>query len=210
MWDSGKQIRLGHSEVFVNKECSSQNKDNDKETLYELGTITYKNEDDFESPIDFLMENDEILVNENIETDKVPKCPYLNLKTGNVTISALIDTGSPCTCISNEWYIKNKNNIKVLSEIPVQAVSVMGAFGGKAQRIRKQIFLEIWLNNIILKINCLVIPKLINDLIIGVDTLMRIKGKLNFENCTLEILHNNVPSILTLSDHCKLTNNFES
>lgn len=101
-------------------------------------------------------------------------------------VSALLDTGSQVTCISEEFF-KQLNMKTNLETLPVSKVMVIPAIGKKSVTVRQQVFLELNLGNQKILYSCLVIPHLCNQLILGNDWLLKNHVIVDYKNRTLEV-----------------------
>lgn len=125
------------------------------------------NLESFEDPKEYLNPRDEKTVQEGAE------CPILSITIENQTVMALIDTGSPYTCIADAWQEENNARLKSCEKLPVVNFQVVGATGGKPTKIKLQLFLKVQIGNLKDQVTFLVIPKLHHQAIIGMDTLTR-------------------------------------
>lgn len=110
-------------------------------------------------------------VNDNKEVSKFPPCPRITACIIAVPISALIDTGSQITAVSETFYQYLKTYHKVV-ELPVSNVTILTAIGKKLTHIKKQILCEIQIGSFKSQASFLVIPHLSNQVILGNDWLL--------------------------------------
>lgn len=127
--------------------------------------------------------------NANITSTTCSKpLPEIVLYYANQRITALVDSGSEITCISEEIYeafIKpNKPPM-----LPVKARVIKGAFGTKSKRITKQILLKVAIGNEEFDICFLIVQGLIRSCILGVDWLGKYQGTIDLQNNKLLIVN---------------------
>jgi predicted aspartyl protease len=72
-----------------------------------------------------------------------------------------------------------------LSQTTRKNCNVQGATGAKMQKITEHIYLPININGTQTQIEALIVPKLVHDCIIGVDTLLDWKTEINFKRNTI-------------------------
>lgn len=108
------------------------------------------------------------------------KCPEIKIKVQGVEINTLIDSGSEITCISQTTYDTHIQQWQAVPLLPVKNTYVRVATERKQIRIEKQLYMEITINEITTRIIILVVPKLTREMIIGVDTLIKL-------NCILDL-----------------------
>lgn len=114
------------------------------------------------------------LLDDSDETDiknHVIECPEIEILLNGVKITALVDTGSPVTCISEEVYKSHVDIFKKSPTLPVVGQIIKGAIGARSIRLKIQFFAEVQMGKTLKNINILVIPKLARDCIIGMDAL---------------------------------------
>ena len=116
----------------------------------------------------------------------IPHCPRLIISIFNVPTSALVDTGSQVTCISEQYYKYISLHGK-FTELPVSGVSLFTAVGRRPTTIKKQISLEVEIGNIRLPTNFLVVPGLSNQIILGNDWLLRNGVRVDYKEFSVYI-----------------------
>lgn len=101
-------------------------------------------------------------------------------------MTALLDTGSQVSAVSESFYrqLIRQNQVK---ELPVANLVVSTAIGKKATSIKRQIFIQIIIEDIILEDPFLVIPYLTSEIIFGNDWLLRNNGIINYKQNYIEI-----------------------
>ena len=134
---------------------------------------------------------------------RVLKCAEIIIKFNkNVTVSALIDTGSAVNGLSEAWFHQNQKDLIPYEELPMTNTLILSAVGNKSRLIRKQIMCEIYINDV--KMDCvfLIIPNLIRPCILGISFLKEegcfidvakgvvgFKGRAEETEFTLPIMH---------------------
>ena len=83
-----------------------------------------------------------------------------NILIGGILTSALVDTGTEVTCISEEFVNKNKERLQKCPILPINGVTLVGSMGGKAIRLNKQIYVDLQLPNHIIQVVFLIVQKL--------------------------------------------------
>lgn len=113
--------------------------------------------------------------------------PEINLVIGNMSLSALVDTGSEVTCISENLCFQLQRDLVQLPVLPLKAIQIQGAFSKKSRRITKQVLLTTMLGGVAFDFCCLVIPDLLKPFIIGIDWLTEHKCIMSLEEQTLQV-----------------------
>ena len=86
--------------------------------------------------------------------DKCQRCKavsytHLEIKfNGDVTVHALVDTGSAINGLAEEWFNRNKQRLRPYEELCMNNTLIVSAVGGKTKLIRKQIMCEIFIDNV--------------------------------------------------------------
>lgn len=106
--------------------------------------------------------------------------PEIEIQIDNLIISALIDTGSEITCISESLFLQLQRNSRQLLTLPVRTIQIQGAFNRRSQKINKQVLVTAKIQSTAFDFCCLVVPALIKPFIIGIDWL-------NEHQCTLTL-----------------------
>ena len=121
----------------------------------------------------------------DMKTSKRSKCYVANVIIGGIVTTALIDTGAEVTCLSEDFVNNNKERLRDYPTLPINGVTITGPMGGKAIRLKKQIYTDIQLPDTILQVVFLVVPKLSRPCIIGIDLLDELKSKIDLESKTI-------------------------
>ena len=126
----------------------------------------------------------ELILDEQTQLERrISKCPEIEVKcNGDVTVLALLDTGSAINGISEEWFNRNKQRLRPYEELRMNNTLIVSAVGGKSKLIRKQIMCEIFIDDVRLDCVFLVIPNLIRDCILGISFLKE-------EGCAVSYTH---------------------
>lgn len=127
---------------------------------------------------EFLLEEGTPLLNK--PERKLIKCPEIELEINNMKILALLDIGSNVTCVQSEWLENNKDNIEILGQLPLTSVYITTATGQKSKRISKIIMIKSKIQKQIVTLQCLVIPKLMREIILGLDTIKELNMTIDF------------------------------
>ena len=94
------------------------------------------------------------------EMRKRTKCYLANIVIGGILTTVLIDTGAEATCLSEGFVNKNKERLQVYPKLTINGVSLVGPMGGKAIRLRRQIYADVQLPNYLIQVILLVVSKL--------------------------------------------------
>ena len=105
------------------------------------------------------------------KAEEVIQCPEIELKIENIQVRGLVDTGSPITCISEEFYLENVKKLNTCPRLPIIGQIIKGALGTKSARLKIQIMTETLVGHERRSIVYLVIPKLVRDCILGIYAL---------------------------------------
>ena len=80
---------------------------------------------------------------------RIIKCPDITIKFNNdITVQALLDTGSIIAGLSESWFNQNKQNIAPYEILPMTNTLIVSAVGNKSKLIRKQILCDIYIEGI--------------------------------------------------------------
>jgi predicted aspartyl protease len=155
------------------------------------------------------MNDREFLLTEEQEEGRsqYDECPEIICNICDLPVRALIDTGSEVTCVSSK-FIENNKQLHNCPRLPVKNCNVQGATGAKMQKITEQIYLPININGTQTQIVALIVPKLIHECIIGVDTLMDCKTEINFKENIIKMEINTTKIIVYIKEfkHWKSVN----
>lgn len=110
-------------------------------------------------------------------------CPEVEVQLFDLKSSALLDSGSEISCISEELYVnicsQYSNKIPC---IPVPSAQIITATGNKSCKINKQILVPITIDNVVYDTILLVVKKLIRPVILGADWLIYNGAVVDFYN----------------------------
>lgn len=122
----------------------------------------------------------------------------------------IIDTGSQITLMSEEVY----NNIakqagNTFHTLTLRDITIVGIAGKKDKTIKKQVLIEITVNDKQIPIIFLIAQKITANILIGCETLRYLKAKINLDQDVLTINYNNdlhrIPVIKEKSNDTKVT-----
>ena len=133
--------------------------------------------------------------------------PRMRVSVQSREISALIDSGSDITCVSEQFYESMKSCVD-MPVLPVSNLVIFVAAGRKTITIRKMVQITIKFWKFEITHAYLVVPGLTTDVIIGVDFLKKYGGVINFKNETFKLWGEKIPSDLIcykLSDSSQIT-----
>lgn len=98
-------------------------------------------------------------------------CSEIVIKWVCLATTCLIDRGSMLTAVSLEFY---KNNIKTFSKcptLPLANVEAISFSGEKSRKIKKKLKLDLSIGNVFIQAILFVIPNLIKECILGIDSI---------------------------------------
>lgn len=130
----------------------------------------------------------EFLCEEDVQVGGVEKIPEVMMGIGDQQVSALIDSGSEISGISEQFFNSlNRQGLKPLPSLPVPQLTIIGATKGKSKRVNRQVYLTLKLQGQDFHAACLVIPQLTRDIILGVDFMQNHNVVVNFATGSLQI-----------------------
>ena len=77
------------------------------------------------------------------KAEEVIQCPDIDVIIENIGIRRLVDTGSPITCISEEFHMENIKILGSCPRLPIIGQIIKGAIGTKSARLKVQLMAEI-------------------------------------------------------------------
>nr|CAH7758418.1 unnamed protein product [Callosobruchus chinensis] len=136
----------------------------------------------FNEDVDALVSSDSDTENEDTEVFS----PLIQINVLNHQVIALVDSGSEISAISEVFYNRISCD-KQIPTIPTTNVSIGGAVGGKRQRVKVQVLLPIVVEKVKFPcdVQCLVIPNLNCDFLLGCDWLHGVQGEIHFGNSVI-------------------------
>jgi predicted aspartyl protease len=112
---------------------------------------------------------------------EVSQCPQIEVNVGKRDARTLIDSGSEVNLIDAGLLQQLiEEGLEVLS-LPISGCIIKGAFQSKAQRIKSQILVDIYIDGTRYEVILLVAPKLSIDIILGMEFLKYYRVSINFE-----------------------------
>lgn len=149
-----------------------------------------ENNSNSERTIRFLDVRDELLSDDEdldeLDGNKLLS-PVINSYVGGQEVDILIDSGSQCTAVSENFFRKlqgEKINIPVL---PLTSLTISVAVGGKKQRVNQQVLLPVSIGGQEFDISCIVVPNLNKEILLGCDWLITERVKMDFEKMILRV-----------------------
>lgn len=158
-----------------------------------------------QSPYDIfadLTENITRTPTEPVHALRFLECPQLIVRVADVPVSALLDTGSQITCVSEKYYAYIRTHIRVV-ELPVANMVVTTAVGKKPTKVKRQVVLEISFGTLTVSCPFLIIPCLTSNMIIGNDWMHQNKAVLDYDRMSLTVKGYIVPPELILFDRAR-------
>ena len=151
----------------------------------------------FEDPREFLNEID----GKTIKREKT-KCPHIQFKIENIKIQGLIDTGSLVTCLSEDFYNRNKNQFKNCPKFPLVGIQAIGFNGSKSNKLKLQLLANVECQGHKKELIFLVVPNLVRDCILGMDSLEKLKMIIDTSDKTI-IFKDSPNEVFQLEDYYK-------
>lgn len=133
---------------------------------------------------EFLLNED----NDNSPDQTNCKCPEITINLNGISTNTLVDTGSSISCISDNWFQVNKNNLGHFEQLPVSNTFITTALNNKSKRISHIVLLKAQIKHIEFDIQCIIVPNLIKDCIMGIDAIRMLKMEINFKINTITIM----------------------
>lgn len=121
----------------------------------------------------------------------INKCPEIQIKLNKIPVTALIDSGSELNGVSEAWYRHNKETLGKVETLNLSNTNVRGALGTKSKLIRKQILLEVEIDNYRFDLVFFIIPSLNKECILGINMLKEGECVMDFKFNTLRINNSN-------------------
>jgi len=104
-----------------------------------------------------------------IAEDKLQECPKVKVTIGNEEITAILDTGCELCLMSRDLYKKLRNDVMRNLELPVQNMKLVSAFSDRARKVNIQAMLTLKFGEVRVDQIFLIAPRLMNQVLIGVD-----------------------------------------
>lgn len=126
-------------------------------------------------------QHQEVFEDQEDEPDRpLRSCPVIPIRIANITVSALLDTGSPINAIQKEFFDENKKSWK-FELLPVPKINIFGAFSRNTVAVKEQVYLDLEIEGAGCRGVFMVIPKLNRSVLLGVDFLHEYKTSINLE-----------------------------
>lgn len=142
----------------------------------------------------------DLLLDERQETPKHIFHPILQIQIDNISLHAVVDSGSPVSVISEHTFQKC-NADKSCPTLPVQKTKISGAVPGKTIDIKMQTYLPFVVQGHTLYCTFLIVPALTTEIILGVDFLTNHQAILNFHTSQLLLHYDNDIIPLSFDTH---------
>ena len=140
------------------------------------------------------------------EITEYSRCPEVDVCLKGKIVTALIDTGSEVTAISEKFYNENLEYFTQCPTLPLCGKFIKAATGSKSTRLKLQVMIPTKINNLTLDLIYIVVPKLIKDCIIGIDSQEKLKMVINTEAKNIKITVNDKSESIS----CNMTSAIES
>ena len=124
------------------------------------------------------------------EITEYSRCPEINVSLNGKIVESLVDTGSEVTAISEKFYNENLEYFESCPILPLCGKFIKAATGSKSARLKLQVMIPTQMNNLKMDLIYIVVPKLIKDCIIGIDSQEKLK-MINTEAKGIKITVNN-------------------
>lgn len=139
------------------------------------------------------------MLSEKVNVEKQNLHPVIPIKIGGVQLSAVIDSGSPLSIISDTAFQKCNKNISCLI-LPMQRTTIQGAIAGKSLQIKQQTYLDFTCQDHTFSAHFLIVPTLSTEMILGTDFLQKYKAILDFNNCEISMQHEGKSVVIKFQD----------
>ena len=117
---------------------------------------------------------------------RFPTSPHITLLIREISVMALIDTGSQITCLS-ETFFREISKQEKYPTLPVTNVMVISAIGKNKIPVRNQTLLTLQVAEITIRTVFLIIPNLTSKMILGNDWLFDNRAVLDYDLCEMRI-----------------------
>lgn len=112
--------------------------------------------------------------------------PTIKAEIGQRIVEVLVDSGAQVSAVSEKFLRQLEQNGMVLPRLPVVGIVVGGAIGSDKQRIVEQAMIPVKLSHRMVEVNCVVVPKLTRDVIIGCDFMHKYDVKIDFQRMVMQ------------------------
>lgn len=109
--------------------------------------------------------------NDEHNIKRLIKCPEVEIKINNISVIALIDTGSEINALSEEWFLQHRDELGSFEILRMHNTVIKGAVGNKSKNIRHQILIKTVIGERVDDCVFVIVPDLIRDCIIGIELL---------------------------------------
>ena len=137
---------------------------------------------------------DDVIYLHYVNQQNVESCPQVNFLIGAHPYSAVLDTGCEASIMSKRLYSELKSKGIESLELPTQNLVLVGAFSGKEQRVKKQVYLTLKFGDVLIDQIFLVSEQLLTPMLIGHDFCVTNGVILDFQKGKL-ILQNDGDSV---------------
>lgn len=128
---------------------------------------------------------------EEVEDQKIQQNklqhPEIRINIGKTSVVALIDTGCNITCINQQWFENNKEKFGGHEELPLTGINVITAAGQKIRKVNKITLIKVNISDLLINIQCIVVPGLVRNLIIGTDLIQELGMEINLRKAIIKI-----------------------
>lgn len=125
--------------------------------------------------------------------------PVIPIKIGDVTLTAVIDSGSPISVISDTVFQKC-SEIMTCPTLPMQRTMIKGAIANKTLQVKQQTYLDFQCQGNKFSAHFLIVPTLSTEVILGIDFLQRHKAILDFNNSEISFQLQGKPVTIKFDD----------
>ena len=126
------------------------------------------------------------------EITEYSRCPEINVSLNGNIVESLVDTGSEVTAISEKFYNENLEYFESCPTLPLCGKFIKAATGSKSASLKLQVMIPTQINNLKMYLIYIVVPKLIKDCIIGIDSQEKLKMIINTEAKEIKITVNDI------------------
>lgn len=134
--------------------------------------------------------------NNHINNEINLACPEISVNINNLKTTVLIDTGANASCIAEQWFKENREQLKPFEELPVNNTIIRTAIGEPSKRLKRIIFIPITIEGQTINVQLLVVPHLLKPVIFGVDLIAQLRMEINFDHNIIKMCIHNINIVL--------------
>lgn len=125
--------------------------------------------------------------------------PVIKIEVGNYKFSAVLDSGSPISVISDTAF-KKCSEVYDCPVLPLRRIKLKGAISSKGVEVKQQTCIDFMCQNQRFNMNFFIVPLLCTELILGVDFMSKYKAILNFNDGEISVVSDDEVINLSFDD----------